>query len=158
MRGGCWRCWCPGCSRVCRSRWCPRDMEIERHFSRSQPALRWLVRQSHPSIDEPGSLGYWASLDQPVGPGDDGRRHGHSEDLGGLEVEDKFEARRLLDREIGRFRATKQLLGVARKMYIGLALIRAVAHQSPGVGILAPAEHRRQPLRDGELGDLGPVP
>ena len=63
---------------------------------------------------------------------------------------------RLLDRQVSRLGTAKQLVRIGREADMGLALICAIAHEPTHISVLAPAEHRRQPLGDGELGELGP--
>src|SRR5262245_35846350 len=52
------------------------------------------------------------SLDNLVGPGQDGRRHGESQSPRGLEVDDELELRRLLDRQVGGPRALENAVHV----------------------------------------------
>src|SRR5882672_9287541 len=96
-----------------------------------------------------------ASFDYPVGA----KQHGgfvqvDAKQLSRPEIHDQFEFGRLKNREIGGAFAAQNPVGVGREPEIGRPLVRAIAQQSAGVAIFAPTEHRRQPLRDGGLGNL----
>src|SRR5438552_13134964 len=53
-----------------------------------------------------------ALFDDLVGAGENRRRHGQAERVGGLEVDDQLEPRRLLDRQFGQLGAVEDLSGV----------------------------------------------
>src|ERR1700686_2844517 len=49
-------------------------------------------------------------FDDLVGAGEQGRRHGQADRLGGLQIDDQLEPRRLLDRQVGRLGAFQDLI------------------------------------------------
>src|SRR5271165_1702060 len=59
-----------------------------------------------------------ASFDDLVGAGEDRLRHGEAERLGGVEIDDQLECRRLLDRQIGRLGALEDLSSINAELAI----------------------------------------
>src|ERR1700754_3650869 len=99
-----------------------------------------------------------ASFDHLVGAKQDGGFvQVDAEQLRRLQIHGQLEFCGLENRENGGTFAAQDPVGVGCKPEIGRTLVCAVAQQSAGVAILAPAEHRRQPMRDGERGNPGPV-
>src|ERR1700730_6504562 len=84
-------------------------------------------------------------------------RDRQAEGLGGLEVDDQLKLRRLLDGEVSGLRPLEDLVSIDGEPSVRVTLTRAVAHQSTSVGILAPAEYRRQSLRDAKVGKVETV-
>ena len=120
------------------------------------PEGRVAARPGRRALSRAG-LGQARSFDRSCGAKQDRCRHLDAQRLRGFEIHDQFERGRLLDRKIGRIFAAQYPVGVGRQPQIGGALVGAVAQETAGVGIFAPTEHRRQLLRDGELGNFGPV-
>jgi hypothetical protein len=75
-----------------------------------------------------------------------------AERLRGVEVDDQLELGGLLDRQLARFRALEDLVHIDRGAPEEITVIRAVAHETASLhGLLQPG-HRRQPVRNRQLG------
>src|ERR1700681_2883600 len=94
------------------------------------------------------------SLDDLIRPLQERRRDRQAEGLGGLEVDDQLELRGLLNGQVAGVGALEDLISIDGEPSVRVTLTRAVAHQSTSVGILAPAEYRRQSLRDAKVGKV----
>src|ERR1700758_166295 len=69
-------------------------------------------------------------LDHLVGAGKDRGLHGQSERLGGLEVNNQLECRRLLDWQIGRLRAVEDPAGVNTGLTPDREIVNSIADQA----------------------------
>src|SRR6266446_9957590 len=78
------------------------------------------------------------SFDDLVGAGEDRWRHGEAERLGGLEIDDQLESRRLLDRQISRLLALEDLSDVNAEPVKGGREAGSIADQAAGFGEPAP--------------------
>src|SRR5262249_49930987 len=70
-----------------------------------------------------------ASFDPLVGEREQSVRHGEAERFDGLQIDDKFEFRRLHDRQVARFLAFDNTAGVNPGLTKRVASVGAVAHQ-----------------------------
>src|SRR6516225_1468268 len=77
-------------------------------------------------------------------------RHGHAECLSGLDVDDQFELRRLLDGQISWLGALQNLAHVDRRRVIHFGGTCAVADQAANIGELTPFVERRNRMTCGE--------
>src|SRR5580704_10305163 len=84
---------------------------------------------SQSAINEVGpSLDYFISLSQQR------RRDAEAECVGGLEIDDELECRRLLDRQISGLRALQYLSGINSELMIDRGQAGSIAHQAAGSG------------------------
>ncbi len=84
-------------------------------------------------------------------------RHGEAERIRGLAIDDEFELRRLLDREISRFGALKNLVHVRSGAPEEVGETRAVGHQTPIVREFAKAIHGREAAAGSQGHNPGPI-
>src|SRR5437667_1120421 len=77
-----------------------------------------------------------------------------TEGLRCLAIDDQYELRRLLDREIGGSRAPQDLVDIDRTASVEIDIIWAVAHQAASFHGLPLQKHRRQPMPHGQLGQV----
>src|ERR1700730_717069 len=96
-------------------------------------------------------------LDHMIRPLQERRRDRQAEGFGGLEVDDQLELGGLLNGQVAGLGALEDLVNIDGEPSVRVTLTRAVAHQSTSVGILAPAEYRRQSLRDTKGGKVETV-
>src|SRR6266567_4772835 len=82
------------------------------------------------------------SLDHLVGAAEQRRRHGDAKRLSGLEIEDQFDFRGLLHRQVGGLLALENAPSVDADLAIGVRDASAVAHQTTGHGELRKLENR----------------
>src|ERR1044072_3129468 len=123
---------------------------VTKYFRNRERRGRVTAGMSDSSGSEPISA-VPASFDHPIGAKQDGGFvQVNAEVLSRPEIHDQFESCGLKGRESGGLFAAQNPVGIGRKPEIGCPLVRAIAQQSTGVTIFAPAEHRRQPMRDGE--------
>src|SRR5215472_14458397 len=100
----------------------------------------------------PGPLA--VSLDHLVGAAEDRLWDRQAERLGGLEVDDQLEFRRLLDREVRRFGALEDLVNIVGRDPEHVGKTRPIRHQKAGATANA---NRGQTVAQRHLGSPGPV-
>jgi len=83
------------------------------------------------------------SFDHLVGQIEHARRNGQAERLGGLEIDDQLECRRLLDRQIGGLGALEDLSDINADLAKGAGKTGSIADQAAGSGELPHLIHRR---------------
>src|SRR5215475_9256444 len=84
------------------------------------------------------------SLDDLLRPREQRRRDCQSESLGGSEVDNEFELRRLLDRQIGGFDAFQDLVHVGRSAPEAFVSVDPVCHETAGLHKFLQPIDRRQ--------------
>src|SRR5262249_23268291 len=77
------------------------------------------------------------SLDDLVGTAEDRQRNGQAERIGGLQIDDQLEFRRLLDREIGRVGALQGPVDVVGRNPEHLRDVWPIRHQKTAFGLSA---------------------
>src|SRR5262249_45864680 len=90
--------------------------------------------------DMPRSKVY-RSFDHLVGGHLQCQRHFETEHLGGLEIDEKLELRRLQDRQITRLGALENLARVGPYLTVGTRYVGAIAHETPCLHILSRNVH-----------------
>src|SRR5262249_44803827 len=103
----------------------------------------------------PGPLA--VSLDHLVGAAEDRLWDRQAERLGGLEVDDQLEFRRLLDREVRRFGALQDLVDIVRRDSEHVGKTRPIRHQKAGPGGATANANRGQTVAQRHLGSPRPV-
>src|SRR6266481_5492443 len=93
-----------------------------------------------------GGMSADPSLDHGVRPPKYRLRDRQAEGLGGLEVDDQLELRRLLDGQVRGVGAFEDLVDVGRGAAIQISIVRSIGHKAPGIDILPKLEHGRQPV------------
>src|SRR5713101_4410501 len=73
------------------------------------------------------------SLDDLIRPPQQRRRDPQPEGLGGLEVDDQLELRRLLDGQVGGLGAFENLVHVGRGAPKQISSVRSIGHKAPGI-------------------------
>src|SRR5215212_445704 len=86
-----------------------------------------------------------------------GRVQVNAQQMSSLEIYNELEFCGLYNGQSGRAFAAQNPVCIGRKREIGCTLVSPVTQKSAGITILAPSEHRGQPLCHGELRYLGPV-
>src|SRR5262249_51711166 len=96
------------------------------------------------------------SLDYLIRPQQQRWRDREPEGLGGFEVDDELERRRLLNRKVGRLRAPQNPIHVDGGASVQGRYVRSVSHKEPSLGILLEGVDCGKPVLDREVGDILP--
>src|SRR5215510_7636420 len=80
-----------------------------------------------------------------------------AESLGSLEVDDELELRRLLDRQVGGFRALEDLVHIGGDAPEHVGEKWRIGHQPPGQHVFLPEVKRRKPTLSSERHNLRAV-
>src|SRR5207249_9593141 len=102
----------------------------------------------------------WSSMvlfDDSVRPSEDGLRNRQPQGLGGLQVDDQVELRRLLDREVCWIGALENLVDVDRCPAAGVSEARGVVHESACFRPSALSTDERHAVLLCEVEDPAPV-
>src|SRR5216683_2561471 len=97
-----------------------------------------LRRRPGPAVIAAGAGRVPPLLDDLVGAGEDRWRDGEAESLGGREIDDQLECRRLLDRQISRLGTFEDSPRVTAGLAKGLSDPHTIADQAAGRRDLAP--------------------
>src|SRR6185503_14869337 len=96
-------------------------------------------------------------LDHLIGPLSERLGDYEAEGLRGLEVDDELELRGLLDRNVSGPGTFQNLVHEDGRLSVHVSEIRAIAHQSPGLGECGPPVYRRQAALRSKRHDLNSV-
>src|ERR1051325_4630983 len=93
----------------------------------------------------------FALFDNPIRPEQQRRRDGEAERLGGLEVDDELELRRLLDGEISGLCAFENFSNVTGDAVQLIEKVRAIRHQAASLHMQSIRIYGRQSTLDSEV-------
>ena len=86
---------------------------------------------------------------------EEGRGDGQAQGLRGLEVDDELKLSGLLDGEVSRLGPFEEFVHIRGDALPPLGRTYPIAHEPTRLDKLTPIEDRRQPVCDGQIGDLG---
>src|SRR5215813_15315028 len=122
-----------------------------RFSERELLSVRWgpAIRERLSQIDPKRSFA--CSFDDFVGAGEHREWQNETQRLGGVEIDDQLELRRLPDRDIGRLGALQYFVYVSCGAPVHVREVRAVGHQASHLDKLPPVKHRREPSPDRQV-------
>src|SRR5215471_8556284 len=94
------------------------------------------------------------SLDHLVGAHKQSGWHSKAERLGSLEIDEQFDFRRLLHRQIGRLLALENPAGIDTGLAVHIGNAASITQQPTSGGELTPLVDRGQGVADGQCGEL----
>src|SRR5436309_7069936 len=83
------------------------------------------------------------------------RRNGKAQGLGGSHIDDLFEPRGLLDRDVAWLGTLQDFVHMVRRLPVELSIVRPIGHETAGLNHGPVGKHRRQAMLQRELGDAG---
>src|SRR6266446_1513120 len=92
-------------------------------------------------------------LNHLIRPLQERRRDGQAEGLGGLEVDDQFEGRGLLDGKLGRLGTFENFVYVVSTPPVQVSIVRSIRHEPTLNYLPPPCEDRRETMLYGERHD-----
>jgi hypothetical protein len=95
-----------------------------------------------------------APFDHLIGATEQRQRNGKAERLGGLEVDDQLDFRRLHNRQVSRLFALENSAGVGADQMVGFSFVATVAQQAASLDEWAILVDRGQRVADCQRGDL----